>query len=106
MSSTNKIIEEKKTYLKVAVNNISADYILDSWWMFLADKGLWVSQHGTLSEAQRLDSLESSYLYSIKKCIMRLSGDAPLGPGASKLIAIILKILDKRDKEEGEPLPF
>lgn len=95
--------DEQKSYLKLAVKNIPADYFLDSWWGYLASKRIWVSQHGALDKAVKLDSLESAYLYNIKGCVLRLSENSDETEGANRLIGIITRILSSR---EEDVLPF
>ena len=97
--------EERRTYIGVAVDNFPPLLFLDCWWGFLAEKGVWVGQHGKLEDAPRLMDLASAYLYNIQQLVIRSSGDEPLGPGGCRLVGAIAKILEKRDREEDD-LPF
>lgn len=107
--------ELMKTYLKAMINNIPADYLLDYWWQYLADKKIWcprAKEKDPSPKPVKLESLDTSYLYNIIGCIMRASPN-PYGVGATRLVGLITRLIQEKAEEaekhaeiDEEDIPF
>lgn len=109
-TSEEKIKEDTRAYLRVAVKVMPKEYFLDTWWQYLAENEIWISrEEAALPEPKilHLEDLNNTYLYNIRSCVVRVAGDHP-GKGALLLIGVITSILNKKAMkvEEMGDIPF
>jgi hypothetical protein len=110
MATPEKILEDKKVYLKTAVKNMPQEYFLDSWWQYLAENKIWYSRPKDKDPEPKpvfLYNLENTHLYNIRNCVIRISGDHP-GRGAMMFIGLLSTILEENAKkrEDKDECPF
>ena len=95
---------DKNDYLKFAWEHMTEDFLLDAWWLYLAEKGIWYSAN--TKKAQKIKDLETPHLFNIKNGILQMcQGQQTIPHGACKLIGLIDFVLAKKPEEEGD-LPF
>ena len=99
------IKSEKDKYLKIAIDNITEDALLDGWWMYLYRRRAWYSYQ--TKQFIKLDSMDGAYLYNVKCLILRIISDGEkITMGASQYIGLLDFLMTKKENtiggEEGE----